>query len=183
NASNSFNTHQPTLLKLQGLSEQLDPCEMPYADVRFIETDWEQTTEDFENHLTNLHNEITEERGINDGINKVTDEINHLNKDMPTLAKESLIDIQEKALPPLRTEMERLTKLDTDARRNRRIVARDNEPSLNDIKNRLSELENATQQRIQDLNNLENEQRIIETRQQIDILSQQPDITEERFEQ
>uniref|UniRef100_A0A914XV80 Uncharacterized protein n=1 Tax=Panagrolaimus superbus TaxID=310955 RepID=A0A914XV80_9BILA len=121
NASNAFNTHQPTLLKLQGLSEQLDPCEMPYADVRFIETDWEQTIEDFENHLTNLHNEITEERGITDGINKVTDEINHLNNDMPSLAKESLMDIQEKALPPLRTEMERLTKLDTDAHRNRRI--------------------------------------------------------------
>lgn len=156
---------------------------MAYADVRFIETDWEQTNEDFENHLTNLHNEITEERGINDGINKVIDEINHLNNDMPTLAKESLVDIQEKALPPLRTEIERLTKLDTDARRNRRIVARDNEPSLMDINNRLSELEKVTQQRIQDLDNLENERRITETRQQLDILSQQPDITEETFVQ
>uniref|UniRef100_A0AC35FD96 Uncharacterized protein n=1 Tax=Panagrolaimus sp. PS1159 TaxID=55785 RepID=A0AC35FD96_9BILA len=156
---------------------------MPYADVRFIETDWEQTNEDFENHLTSLHNELAEERGITDGINKIIDEINHLNNDVPSVAKESLIDIQEKALPPLRTEMERLTKLDTDARRNRRIVARNNEPSLQDINNRLSELENATQQRIQDLDNLENEKRIFETRQQIDILSQQPDITEETFVQ
>ena len=154
---------------------------MPYADVRFVETDWEQTNEDFENHLTNLHNEISEEHGIKDGLNKIVAEINNLSNDVSALDKESLTEIKDKALSPLRTEIERLTKLDTDARRNRRIVARDNEPSLNDINNRLSDLEKITQQRIHDLDNAENERRIVETRQQIDLLTQQPDITEESF--
>lgn len=168
-------------MRLQELSEQLDPCENAYADVRFIETDWEQTNEEFETYLTNLHNEISEERGITEGITKVLAEIDHLINDIPSLAKESLIDIQEKAISPLRTEIERLSKLDTDSHRNRRIVAREKTPSLNDVNNRLAELENATHQRIQDLDNLDNEKRIIETRQQLDLLQQQPDITEESF--
>jgi hypothetical protein len=47
-AHDRLNELKPTMQRLQKLSEELDPLESPYADVRFFDVDVEQTQQHYD---------------------------------------------------------------------------------------------------------------------------------------
>ena len=47
-AHDRLNELKPTMERLQKLSEELDPLESPYADVRFFDVDVEQTQQHYD---------------------------------------------------------------------------------------------------------------------------------------
>uniref|UniRef100_A0A914Q4I6 Nuclear anchorage protein 1 spectrin-like repeat domain-containing protein n=1 Tax=Panagrolaimus davidi TaxID=227884 RepID=A0A914Q4I6_9BILA len=152
NAMNELSSLKPVLLKLKEISEQLAPSKIPNADVEVIEKQWEEINKDFENHLTNFQNELIEERTIKDDVNKLIDQINHMNNDV-TVEKECITNFQEGTLQLLHSEKQRLIKLDKCAREHRRIVSRDNEPKIDDVNVLIFSPGKTIQQRIKDFEN------------------------------
>jgi hypothetical protein len=47
-AHDRLNELKPTMQRLQKLSEELDPLESPYADVRFFDVDVEQSQQHYD---------------------------------------------------------------------------------------------------------------------------------------
>ena len=63
---------------LQNLSEQLDPLETAYADVRFFDVDVEQTQQEYETLMSQMNNEMEEERALSDQEQQLKQEAERL---------------------------------------------------------------------------------------------------------
>lgn len=60
---------------LEDLSQQLDPLETAYADVRFFDVDVEQTDLEFSNLMSAMNDEMNEENALNDQTKQMLDEM------------------------------------------------------------------------------------------------------------
>src|SRR3954463_2351553 len=67
------------LRRLRELSEQLDPLESAYADVRFLEVDVEQTGQHCESLMSALAREVEEEKLMMGKRGSLEEEIGNLN--------------------------------------------------------------------------------------------------------
>lgn len=72
------------MVKLQNLSEQLDPLETAYADVRFYDVDVEQTQQQYENLMSLMNNELHDESILNESVQQLAREIERLNSELST---------------------------------------------------------------------------------------------------
>ena len=63
---------------LQNLSEQLDPLETAYADVRFFDVDVEQTQQEYETLMSQMNNEMEEEKALSDQERQLKQEAERL---------------------------------------------------------------------------------------------------------
>lgn len=68
-----------TMTKLQSLSEQLDPLESAYADVRFFDVDVEQTQQQYEELMSHLNGELDDENVLCDSTQMLNSELERLN--------------------------------------------------------------------------------------------------------
>lgn len=70
------------MLKLQNLSEQLDPLETAYADVRFYDVDVEQTQQQYEDLMSALNNELQDESILNESAQQLAGEVERLSAEL-----------------------------------------------------------------------------------------------------
>lgn len=66
--------------ELHTLSEQLDPLETAYADVRFYDVDVEQTQQQYESLISLMNNELHDENNLNGSTHELARELEYLNE-------------------------------------------------------------------------------------------------------
>lgn len=76
-----------TMLKLQNLSEQLEPLEVAYTDVRFHDVDVEQTEQQYEDLMSVMNNELYDERVLNESAQQLDGELKNIDE---TVMKEAI---------------------------------------------------------------------------------------------
>uniref|UniRef100_A0A915EDG2 Uncharacterized protein n=1 Tax=Ditylenchus dipsaci TaxID=166011 RepID=A0A915EDG2_9BILA len=100
-----------SLEKLQPLADQLDPLESSYADVRFLDVDYEQTERQYSSILDDLRREIDEENQLVDTAKQLEAELNNLQTTARTAGDINLVeDCKTKALPELHARLNALKK-------------------------------------------------------------------------
>lgn len=88
-SSVEFDDVKRTMTVLEDLSQQLDPLETAYADVRFFDVDVEQTDLEFSNLISAMNDEMNEENALNDQAKQMLDEIGRVAN---RLVSESTVD-------------------------------------------------------------------------------------------
>ncbi|EPY72840.1 hypothetical protein CB1_078283001 [Camelus ferus] len=78
-AAEELNDLRGLMTKLQSLSEQLDPLEAAYADVRFYDVDVEQTQQQYENLISSMNSELHDENILNESAQQLARELEYLN--------------------------------------------------------------------------------------------------------
>lgn len=81
------------MVVLQDLSEQLDPLETAYADVRFFDVDVEQTQQECETLMSEMNDELDEENVLSDQEKQVVDEMSRIENKL--ISKPTLEDVEE----------------------------------------------------------------------------------------
>lgn len=64
--------------QLQFICEELDPLEATYADVRFLDVDYDQTEKQYDVILTNLNKELNDENNFNNDATNLQKELNNV---------------------------------------------------------------------------------------------------------
>lgn len=77
---------------LQNLSEQLDPLETAYADVRFFDVDVEQTQQEYEILMSQMNNELNEENILNNQEQQLNNELERLEGELSLAPHKDQID-------------------------------------------------------------------------------------------
>lgn len=109
--------------KLQVLAEQLDPLETSYADVRFLDVDYEQSEKQYETLMSDLRNEIDEENQQLELAKQLEAELAHLQKTIPQLDNVGeLTQMSKHVLPELASTLDSLKHQRELANKQRRIV-------------------------------------------------------------
>lgn len=161
-----------TLERLQALSEQLDPLETAYADVRFLEVDYEQIEKQYEEMLKEMRNEIDSENLLKDEISQLEAEVAKLQNAPSSQSMEELQKYQLDVLPKLCARQERLSLKGSDAEAKRRVVRSKMNTVM--IKNNLDELVGQVADSIVALKTQEQERIVEEIRISIEHLLKNP---------
>ncbi|KAG5640015.1 hypothetical protein DXG03_001771, partial [Asterophora parasitica] len=121
---------QDTIAALQRLSEQLDPLESAYADVRFFDVDVEQTNKQAEDLVNDLNAEIQDEQALTDSTAQMADEFARLGELIASApGKENLETIRDHQLPAVEAQLESLEDKSRAAKNApRKFVDRDSAP-------------------------------------------------------
>ena len=157
---------------LQAISEQLDPLETAYADVRFLDVDFVHAEKQYAETLATLRDEIDDERAFTASAQDVEAELRTAGQ----LLEDPSIEIAqvEKHITAARDTLDDLSKRDQDARRRRKVVVRHDEdvPRLqatyDSLSTRLSEQQAARQRLLDDA--------IAAARRKLDELSREPEL-------
>lgn len=173
NGEEQLSPFDATLDTLQRLSEQLDPLETAYADVRFFDVDLEQTREQYEDQLTALRNEIDDENALVDATHQVQNELARLLQHAQTDNKDALVQLEQHEVPALLAQSQLLLDKDQAARHERRIVERPETHLEQDLHDQLKQLAAAISNRINDINLSERQQAIEALRLEVDLLKSQ----------
>lgn len=173
NGEEQLSPFEATLDTLQRLSEQLDPLETAYADVRFFDVDLEQTREQYEDQLTALRNEIDDENALVDATHQVQNELARLLQHAQTDNKDALVQLEQHEVPALLAQSQLLLDKDQAARHERRIVERPETHLEQDLHDQLKQLAAAISNRITDINLSERQQAIEALRLEVDLLKSQ----------
>lgn len=111
-----------TLDKLQPLAEQLDPLETPYADVRFLDVDYEQTEQQYDQIMDALRNEIDEENELVEQTKQLEAEVINLHGTMQPEIMEDVSRYHDQILPPLYARLNDINQRNVVAKKRRRVV-------------------------------------------------------------
>jgi len=134
---------------LQALSEQLDPLETAYADVRFLDVDFVHAEKQYAETLATLREELDDERALEASARAVDVELRAVEQLLEDQSAET--DQVKKRFAAARAPLDALSKRDQDARRRRKVVVRSEEdvPRLratyDSLSTRLDEQEAARQ--------------------------------------
>lgn len=87
------------MIKLQSLSEQLDPLESAYADVRFFDVDVEQTQQQFEDLMSLMDSELHDENILIESAQQLQHELQRLESELiDDLSKEHLDEVSKQLM-------------------------------------------------------------------------------------
>ena len=127
--------------KLQPLAEQLNPLESSYADVRFLDVDYEQSAKQYESILEVFRKEIDEENEMLDLAKQFEAELSNLQAVALPEDVEQLISYHSNTITELTGRLNNLKHRIVTAKKHRQIVV----PSvkLEDSQNVLNELSNS----------------------------------------
>ncbi|KHN71615.1 Nuclear anchorage protein 1 [Toxocara canis] len=92
NAKEELSELRTTMIKLQNLSEQLDPLESAYADVRFFDVDVEQTQQQFEDLMSLIDNELHDENILIESAQQLQRELERLEGELVNGVSKEQID-------------------------------------------------------------------------------------------
>lgn len=111
-----------TLEKLQPMAEQLDPLETCYADVRFLDVDYEQTERQYESTMDDLRREIDEENELIDLAKQLEAELKNHQAAIKGANIEQLTHSSDQLIPHLYARLHELKTRIANAGKQRRIV-------------------------------------------------------------
>lgn len=157
---------------LQALSEQLDPLETAYADVRFLDVDFVHAEKQYAETLATLRDELDDEHALTMSVQDVEAElsaVDHLLQD-PSFETDDV----RKRISAARATIDALGKRDLDARRRRKAVIRPDEEvrgmqaTYDSLSKRLNEQEAERQRHLGDI--------IAAVRSNLEELSREPEV-------
>lgn len=165
-----------SLEKLQPLAEQLDPLESSYADVRFLDVDYEQTEKQYDSILDDLRKEIDEENMLIDLAKQLEAELKNLQPSIESESTEQLAHTSSHVIPELYSRLHNLKGKIADAGKRRRIVYPSAE--LNKCETILNSTDAAIKDNLSSLIQKEQQAAVEEIQKQIHQLQQSPEIKE-----
>lgn len=107
---------------MQLLCEELDPLEATYADVRFIDVDYDQTEKQYNIILSDLSKEINDENQFNNEANELQQKMNKVIVLCESNNFDALKNCQLNTLPALKLRFESLQKVFNDYLTQRKMV-------------------------------------------------------------
>lgn len=107
---------------MQLLCEELDPLEATYADVRFIDVDYDQTEKQYNIILSDLSKEINDENQFNNEANELQQKMNKVIVLCESNNFDALKNCQLNTLPALKLRFEFLQKVFNDYLTQRKMV-------------------------------------------------------------
>lgn len=132
---NGFGALNTQLDGLQQLAEQLDPMEMAYGEVRFLDVDFEQLEREYGDVVAGMGAELDHEKGMATALAQMEREIHELEGQIP-------LEKIESSVPELKAKLAKLKGQDAGAKNARKFVARANsKPSLEEMGERIERVE------------------------------------------
>ncbi|VDK66014.1 unnamed protein product, partial [Gongylonema pulchrum] len=170
------------MVKLQNLSEQLDPLETAYADVRFYDVDVEQTQQQYENLMSAMNNELQEESILNESAQQLAREIERLNIELASelVQHEQLEEILNHQLPALQAQLQLLRAKDDEASRARIHVHRMSQPAVEALLGQMNRICELVREKLDELAGAEKQEKIMMIRLELEALSNE-ECDEERI--
>lgn len=93
-ANDELDKLKTTMVRLQNLSEQLDPLESAYSDVRFFDVDVEQTQQQYEDLMSLMDNELHDENILRESADQLRRELDRLKDELAVaLTNEQLQEV------------------------------------------------------------------------------------------
>ena len=127
------------LENLHQLAQQLDPMEMAYSEVRFLDVDFEQLEKEYDDLIREMGNEIEEEKALDSQIAQFCCQVDDLQANLVKAEDEgSIASLQElltKTINDLLSKLEEFNQQHAQAKQTRRHVARSEMPSLEQLGN------------------------------------------------
>uniref|UniRef100_A0A915B118 KASH domain-containing protein n=2 Tax=Parascaris univalens TaxID=6257 RepID=A0A915B118_PARUN len=168
NAKEELSKLRTTMIKLQSLSEQLDPLESAYADVRFFDVDVEQTQQQFEDLMSLIDNELGDENILIESAQQLQHELQRLESELiDDLSREHLDKIINDEVPPLEGQLALLQLKDDEARETRIHVDRNAQPAINSLRMQLAMIVNVGKEKLAET---EKQERIVSIQLQLENL-------------
>ncbi|VDK44324.1 unnamed protein product, partial [Anisakis simplex] len=179
-ASNELNKIRSIMAILQELSEQLDPLETSYADVRFFDVDVEQTQQQYEDLMSLIDNELHDENVLGESTEQLHHELLRLSDELKAaLNHEQLDEILQHQLPALQAQYNLLKSKHDEAKQTRVHVDRSSEPSTDALARELESIAELTRQKITELAEAEKQEKIVMVRLELEKLSTEAPVEEQ----
>ncbi|KAI1723212.1 calponin homology (CH) domain-containing protein [Ditylenchus destructor] len=162
-----------TLEKLQTFAEQLDPLETSYADVRFLDVDYEQSEKQYEPIMSDLRSEIDQENQLLESTKHLEAELIHMRNTVSQLENlDELTNQSDSIIPEMTSALDNLKQQNALASKERRMV----NPTSGLAKNAelLDELKAYLTQRIATLTEKQQQLEIEEIRSELHQIQQNP---------
>uniref|UniRef100_A0A183VG65 KASH domain-containing protein n=1 Tax=Toxocara canis TaxID=6265 RepID=A0A183VG65_TOXCA len=175
NAKEELSELRTTMIKLQNLSEQLDPLESAYADVRFFDVDVEQTQQQFEDLMSLIDNELHDENILIESAQQLQRELERLEGELVNgVSKEQIDEMLGNEVPPLRAQLALLLSKDEEARETRVHVDRSAEPAIRTLEVQLARIADVANAKLAEQAEIERQERIVVIRLELEKLRSGP---------
>ncbi|KAI1723213.1 nuclear envelope localization domain-containing protein [Ditylenchus destructor] len=162
-----------TLEKLQTFAEQLDPLETSYADVRFLDVDYEQSEKQYEPIMSDLRSEIDQENQLLESTKHLEAELIHMRNNVSQLENlDELTNQSDSIIPEMTSTLDNLKQQNALASKERRMV--NPTSGLNKNAELLDELKAYLTQRIATLTEKQQQLEIEEIRSELHQIQQNP---------
>ncbi|VDN03368.1 unnamed protein product, partial [Onchocerca ochengi] len=160
-AAEELNDLRGLMTKLQSLSEQLDPLEAAYADVRFYDVDVEQTQQQYENLISSMNSELHDENILNESAQQLARELEYLNGKLSIepVIHEQLEEMLNHQLPSLQAQLQFLQTRDDEAKRTRIHVDRLSQPAIETLTEQLNHICLLVKQQLDNLAKAESQEK------------------------
>ncbi|KAI3413809.1 [Pyruvate dehydrogenase [acetyl-transferring]]-phosphatase 1, mitochondrial, partial [Globodera pallida] len=125
-AQSSLTSLNATIDQLQQLADKLDPLAMAYAEVRFLDVDFEQLEKHYGDVLGQMHNEIEHERALMAEIERTDRETDDLAAQLPSMDTnlKALQHVQQTTIPSLEAKVVMLEQQSQQQKALRKYVLR-----------------------------------------------------------
>ncbi|MCP9264139.1 Nuclear anchorage protein 1 [Dirofilaria immitis] len=175
-AAEELNDLRDLMIKLQSLSEQLDPLETAYADVRFYDVDVEQTQQQYENLISLMNSELHDENILNESAQQLAQELEYINDKLliEPIVREQLEEILNYQLPPFQAHLQFLQTKDDEAKRTRTHVDRISQPSIETLTKQLNDICLLLNQQLDNLTKAENQEKAMIMKMELEKLRTEP---------
>ncbi|VDO48963.1 unnamed protein product, partial [Onchocerca flexuosa] len=175
-AAEELNDLRDLMIKLQSISEQLDPLEAAYADVRFYDVDVEQTQQQYENLISSMNSELQDENILNESAQQLSRELEYLNSKLSVkpIIREQLEEMLNHQLPPLQAQLQSLQTEDDKTKRTRKHVDRVSQPAIETLTEQLNHICLLVKQQLDNLAKAESQEKAMIMRMELEKLQTEP---------
>lgn len=145
---NSLAPLNASLDKLQSLAEQLDPLELAYSEVRFLDVDFEQLEKQYEDVLGEMRDEMEHEKALAKAVQQLANEVDELQQHIHTAHNnpQALQTARQTTVPVVCSKLAALKDQHVEAIKKRKRVARADQPSLDQLGINIEESNNRAEQ-------------------------------------
>ncbi|MFH4975990.1 hypothetical protein AB6A40_002699, partial [Gnathostoma spinigerum] len=175
-----FGSLKAIALKAKEISEQLEPLEIAYSEVRFLDVDLEQTQQQYDDVLTSIDSEVSDEKSMNKSGEQLLDELEKMKRMLEAEPNKTQLDeISRHLLPPLKAQMDVLKSNDEHAKASRIHVVRDGRPSIDQIICIANEVQEGTARKLKQMEEVEKAEHVAALRSDFEKLRLTADESEE----
>lgn len=139
--------------QLQQVAEQLDPLETAYAEVRFLDVDFEQLEKQNEELTADLHDEIEHEKAFGAEVEQLSRETDELESQTPAMSDKEDVNTLQNALRTtivtLEAKIHALKQQSERTEQTRRHVIRSADPQLDELGRRIERVRTVIQKSLQ----------------------------------
>ncbi|KAI6207377.1 hypothetical protein M3Y96_00002700 [Aphelenchoides besseyi] len=154
----AHNTLDPLRDEIDALNDvalQLEPQDLPHSEVRFVEEDFDDLSEELENILLVYDFEASEEQRLQAATKEVLDELQQISERLEGLDYSELIDLDDHFIPALLAQLDNVRSRHELAQIKRRYVRRLDSAAIDETRGMVEEMHTRIRQRVQEAPKLE----------------------------